>query len=327
MKFMLFVFSALLMLARAATVIAAPGGLFPRSVTPEKLWGAGKFTEGVDVAPDGRVYFSDMSFADSQGPGRTLRFDPQTQQVVVVLSNNGNSNGQKFDAAGNLWSVQMNHRGTRDVRMMSPKGQQHVVAAAYQGRPFNGLNDLVFGPDGTAWITDVRYVGTEPIAQPYNGVYRIDRAGHVTLAVSDMRAPNGIALSPDGRTLYIAEHPYRSRNLFDGDLTMLPMSIRAYEITAQGQAVHGRVVIDFGLQEGVDGMTVDTHGNLVTAFRSDARRGVRVFSPQGQEIDFMPLPEKPTNVAFGRGEARHILYITAGTSLYRVATNMQGARR
>jgi gluconolactonase len=327
MKNVLPLFAASLAITFAVPATAAPGDAFPVGATAERVWNAGRFTEGVDVAPDGRVYFSDMSVADGQRPAQTLRFDPRTRQVTVVLSGNGNSNGQKFDAAGNLWSVQMNYRGTRDVRIMSADGQRRVVATGYQGRPFNALNDLAFDASDVAWVTDVRYIGTEQIKQPYNAVYRIDRAGRVTLAISDMRSPNGIAISPDGRTLYVAEHPYRSRNLLEGDLTMLPMSIRAYEITPEGQAVQGRVLVDFGLQEGVDGMTVDANGNIVTAFRDNERCGVRVFSPQGQEIDFLPLPEKPTNVAFGRGAERNVLYVTAGTSLYRVATNTQGARR
>ncbi len=311
----------------AASAQAAPGDIFEVGVQPEKLWSAGRFTEAVDVAPDGTVYFSDMSVAESQVPPQTLRFDPRKRRVIVAITNNGNSNGQEFDSSGNLWSVQMNYRGTRDVTVTTPDGQREVIASGYEGRPFNALNDLVFDAQGIAWVTDVRNLGSETIEQPYNAVYRINREGNVALAVADMRSPNGIAISPDGTTLYVAEHPYRSKNLLDGDLTMLPMSIRAYDITNEGQAIHGRVFIDFGMQEGVDGMTVDANGNLVTAFRDDSRRGIRVFSPQGEEIDFLPLPEKPTNVAFGRGSERDILYITAGKSLYRVPTNSQGLSR
>jgi gluconolactonase len=328
MKNVLLAFTAALALTAAAPASAAPGDVFPVGAAPEKIWGEGRFAEGVDVAPDGRVYFSDMAVGGGTRPAQTLRYDPATRTVSVLVADNGNSNGQKIGPDGRLWSVQTSGGGTRDVRAVAFDGTgRRVVASGYQGRPFNALNDIAFDAAGRAWVTDVRYLGTEPIEQPLNGVYRVENDGRVTLAISDMLAPNGIAFSPDGRILYVAEHPYRSRNLAEGDLAMLPMSLRAYEITPDGQAIHGRVLVDFGVKEGVDGMTVDARGNLVTAYRDDERRGVRVFSPRGEEIDFLPMPEKPTNVAFGRGAERSVLYVTAGKSLYRVVTNAQGARR
>ncbi|MGL5001806.1 MAG: SMP-30/gluconolactonase/LRE family protein [Casimicrobium sp.] len=315
-------------LAAVVPAKAAPGDIFPAGATPEKIWGEGRFTEGVDVAPDGRVYFSDMAVGAGAKPPQTLRYDPKTRTISVVLADNGNSNGQKIGPDGRLWGVQTSAGGTRDVRAAALDGtSRQVIASTYGGQPFNALNDIAFDAAGRAWLTDVRYVGTEPIKQPLNGVYRIENDGRVTLAVSDMLAPNGIAFSPDGRTLYIAEHPYRAKNLLEGDFTMLPMSVRAYDVTAEGQAIHGRMFVEFGVKEGVDGMTVDAAGNLVTTYRDDERRGIRVFSPQGREIDFLPMPEKPTNVAFGRGAEENVLYVTAGKSLYRVVSNTKGARR
>jgi len=312
----------------AAPAIAAPGDVFPVGAQAEKLWGEGRLTEAVDVAPDGAVYFADLALGAGPSPPRTFRFDPATGRATLFLAANGNTNGQKIGPDGRLWSAQTSAGGSRDLRVVDLRTRRvEVVASRYGGRRFNAPNDLVFDAAGRVWMTDLRAVGSEPIEQPFNAVYRIDRNRTVTLVVADIRSPNGIAISPDGRTLYVSEYPYASKNVLAGERRILPMSIRAYEITADGQAVHGRVFADFGLQEGADGMAVDDRGDLLVAFRADTRRGVRVFAPDGQEIDFLPLPEKPTNLAFARGADRHVLYVTAGRSLYRVTTKVEGAAR
>jgi gluconolactonase len=322
MKFCSRAFAAALTLGGAAPVVAAPGDIFPRNVVAEKVWGEGRFTEGVDVAPDGRVYFADMAASASIPPPLTLLFDPVTRKITVFLSGNGNSNGQKIGPDGQLWSVQATLGGTRDVRVVSLHGgKRRVVVSGYAGHPFNSPNDLAFDAAGRLYVTDVRYAGAAPIEQPLNGVYRIDPDGRVTLIIADMLAPNGIAISPNGETLYVSEYPYRSAHITVGTPAILPTSIRAYDLTPEGRAIHGRAFVEFGAREGADGMTVDAKGNLVSTYRDSERRGVRVFSPSGEEIDFLPLPEKPTNLAFGTGAERNILYITAGRSLYRVATN------
>ena len=309
-------------LTLAVPAFAAQRDIFPADTAPEKVWGEGRFTEAVDVAPDGRVYFSDMATSMP----RTLVFDPKKRTVTVILNDNGNTNGQKIGTDGRLWSVQATLGGTRDVRATSlDGGERQVVASGYAERPFNSPNDLVIDAAGRLYVTDVRYAGVAPVEQPLNGVYRIDPDGRVSLIIADMLAPNGIAVSPDGRTLYVSEHPYSSADILTGEPAMLPMSIRAYDLTPEGRAIHGRLLVDFGVNEGADGMTVDASGNLVTTYRGDARRGIRVFSPDGKEIDFLPLPEKPTNVAFGTGAERNILYVTAGKSLYRVTTNSERA--
>lgn len=324
MKFVILSMAVALTLSGAVPLNAAAGDIFPPGVAAEKLWGDGHFTEGVDVAPDGRVYFSDMAAHLPQ----TLVFDPASRRLTVLLKDNGNSNGQKVGPDGWLWSVQATLGGTRDVRaMLLAGGKRRVVATGYAGHPFNSPNDLVFDAMGRLYVTDVRYAGTTPIEQPLNGVYRIDKDGSVTLLITDMLAPNGIAISPDGRTLYVSEHPYAAPDVLSGRPAILPMSIRAYELTAEGRAIHGRLFADFGVKEGADGMTVDRNGNLVFAYRDEARRGVRVFSPGGREIDFLPLPEKPTNLAFGTGADSNVLYVVAGKSLYRVVTNSGRAVR
>jgi hypothetical protein len=129
-------------LVASSQAAAAPGDVFPVGAAPEKIWGEGRFTEGVDVAPDGRVYFSDMAVGAGARPAQTLRYDPKTRSTSVVLANNGNSNGQKIGPDGRLWGVQTSGGGTRDVRTVALDGTgRQVVASRYGGRPFNALND------------------------------------------------------------------------------------------------------------------------------------------------------------------------------------------
>ena len=293
----------------------------------ERVFAEGVFTEGVAVAPDGLVYFCDMSVQHgfNEQASHLYRFDPHTKQTVIYRSPSGFANGMKFNAAGEMVTVQGNDGGTRNVtRTDLHTGKSYVVADAFEGRPLNSPNDLVFDAQGRLYFTDPRNVGTEPIDQPIFGVYRVDRDGKLTDIISNLLAPNGIAVSPDQQTLYVSEHPYTSHNLLATVREFLPMSIKAYRLGADGSATLLKTLVDFGATEGADGLLVDSDGNLYAAVRAEARQGIRVYSPAGQELAYIATPEKPTNLAFGRGTDRHTLYITAGKGLYRIQTQRQG---
>ncbi len=166
------------------------------------------------------------------------------------------------------------------------------------------------------YVTDPRYVGTEPIEQPIFGVYRIDADGKVTPIIINLEAPNGIAISPDQKMLYVTEHPYTSHNLLLGKAKFKAMSIKAYDLYPDGHVTFRKTVVDYGVKEGADGLIVNAAGYLYAAVRDEARPGIRVYSPNGQEVSYIPTPEKPTNLAFTKDQ--NTLYITAGKSLYRV---------
>ena len=145
-----------------------------------------------------------------------------------------------------------------------------------------------------------------------------------------LEAPNGIALSLDQKTLYVTEHPYTSHNLLLGEAEFKAMSIKAYDMHTDGRVTFRKTLIDYGGKEGADGLIVDTAGNLYAAVRDEARPGIRIYSFNGQEIGYIPTPEKPTNLAFAKD--RNTLYITAGKSLYRVQIqqsrlNLRGTQR
>jgi gluconolactonase len=285
----------------------------------EKLFGDGVFTEAIAVAPNGTVYFCDITNPQTSGNqvGHLYQFEPKTSRVSIFRSPEYQCNGMKFTTTGDMITVHTNNGGSRNVVHTDMRtGKSYILASGFNSRPFNSLNDLVIDAKGRLYVTDPRYVGTEPIEQPIFGVYRIDLDGKVTPIITNLEAPNGIAISPDQKTLYVTEHPYTSHNLLLGEAEFKAMSIKAYNLHSDGHVTLRKTLVDYGVKEGADGLVVDVAGNLYAAVRDEARPGIRVYSPNGQEIGYIPTPEKPTNLAFGKDH--NTLYITAGKSLYRV---------
>ena len=149
------------------------------------------------------------------------------------------------------------------------------------------------------------------------GVYRIDPDGSVSLIITDAGTPNGILVSPDQRTLYVASIGMQEYSLH---------ALLAYDLAAEGSVSSRRVVADFAPEYGPDGMAVDVDGNLYLARPAVAPHtpGIYVYSPDGEELALIPTPGSPTNATFGRGPTGKTLYITAGTSLYKIELNREG---
>jgi gluconolactonase len=195
-------------------------------------------------------------------------------------------------------------------------GSITVLADQYDGKPLNSPNDVVVKSDGTIWFSDPHY----GIISDYEGykseqenpcvVYRVDPdTGDMRAVVTDMNCPNGLAFSPDESLLYVAD----TGRMFTDD----PQHIRVYDISSHGRATNGRHfhTIDPGC---ADGIRIDVHGNVW----SSAADGVHCISPSGQLMGKIFVPELVSNICFG-GRAKHQLYITATTGLYRItlATN------
>ena len=200
-------------------------------------------------------------------------------------------------------------------------GKSVILAALFDGRPLNSPNDLVLDARGRIYFTDPRYVGWEPIEQPVQGVYRIDLDGRVSLIVADAGKPNGIAVSPDQATLYVAAHDNESFGDLPTEIQAAP-GRKAYDLAPDGSAKFRRTVVDFS-PAGPDGIGVDRDGNIYCAVQG-ARQGIYVYSPAGKELAYVPTPESPTNVKFGRGGDAQTLFITAGKSLYRIRVERTG---
>ena len=296
----------------------------------------GGLTEGPAVAPDGSIYFSDI--ANGPDKGLIVRFDPKTKKTSIFTDDSGKSNGLKFDAQGKLISCEGSDQGGMRVSRWDVKtGQRETVADKYMGKRFNAPNDLAIDLKGRIYFTDPRYLGTEPRELEYRAVYRIERDGSVIEITHDVEKPNGIALSPDMKTLYLVDH----NNGTDRIDPTAPapkkgaMKLYSFPLGEDGLVCGPRkTVIDFGSEDGIDGMAVDVKGNLYMAVRSLKKPGIWITDPSGKDLAYIPTAPaqpgaaKPTgipaNVCFGLGDDSNMLYITVDVSLYRMRVKQDG---
>ena len=278
---------------------------FPADAKVELLWSEGTFTEGPAWNPQGFLVFSDIG-------DRILRFDPATKKVSVFREPGGRANGLIFDSQGRLIAAEgANTGGNRRVSITANDGKIRTLADRFGAKRFHSPNDLAIDKQGRVYVSDPRYVGDEPRELDFEGVFRIEEDGAVTKLETTAKKPNGLAISPDGKTLYVADTgPSRS--------VLLALAIKA-----DGGLGPARVLKDFGDGRGIDGLTVSANGEIVAAAGGGILAGIYVYSPQGIPLGFLATPEVPSNVEFG-GPKRSTLYITAGKSLYRVDTNMSG---
>ncbi len=297
----------------------------------ELLFSGAFFAEGPAVARDGSVYFSDITFtfkSDMQA-GRIWKYNPETGTTKVFRSPSGMSNGIKFDARGRMIVAEgADYGGRRVTRTDLVTGKTEIIAGLYQRRPLNSPNDIAIDEKERVYFSDPRYLGHEPIDQPIMGVYRIDPDRTIHLIVTDAGRPNGIAISPDQKTLYVVSND-------DGALGFdrLPvgtvfhkgrMALLAYDLFEDGSASFREVLVDYSPQDGPDGLTVDVEGNLYVAVRDLTRYGIYVYTPRGKELAYIPTPFVPTNVGFGRGSKSNTLYITCESNLYRIKMKKYG---
>jgi gluconolactonase len=296
----------------------------------------GGLTEGVAAAPDGSMYFSEIPFGDDKG--LIMRFDPRTKSTTVFAADSHKSNGLMFDAKGNLIACEGSDGGGRGLARWDVKtGRREVIADKYQGKRFNACNDLCIDEKGRIYFTDPRYLGTEPRELEFRAVYRVETDGTVVEVTHDVEKPNGIAISPDQQTLYVADHNNGTDRI---DPTAPPpkkgaMKVYAFPLGSDG-LVNGprKTLIDFGDEEGSDGMTVDTEGRIYLAARTPSRPGILVVDPTGKEVAFIKTADpqtgarepvgNPSNVDFGIGELKNYLYVTIDKSLYRIKLNATG---
>lgn len=298
---------------------------------------SGGLTEGPAVAPDGSIYFSDIPFGKDNG--MILRFDPKTKKTSVFSDNSGKSNGLIFDSRGRLLACEGAGYGGRQISRWNLKnGRKQTVADNYDGQKFNSPNDICLDSKGRIYFSDPRYVGHEPRELEHRAVYLIDKEGNVTEATHQVVKPNGVAISPDGKTLYVADHDNGTDNI-DPDAPPPPqgdMKIYAFTIKRKdGSLSDRRTLVDFGAKKGCDGMTVDKQGNVYLTVRDKSRPGVLVVNRAGKEVAFIPTGPLnqtgdgdpvglPSNVEFGIGQESNVLYLTVDTSLYRIGLKVNG---
>jgi gluconolactonase len=280
----------------------------------ERLFTGCRWSEGPVWFGDGRyLLWSDIP------NNRILRWDEETGTVSVFRKPSNNANGNTRDRQGRLVTCE---HDARRVTRTEYDGAITVLADAYQSRRLNSPNDVVVARDGAIWFTDPPfgilgyYEGHAAESENRPAVYRLDgQTGQLGLMADDIPGPNGLAFSPDEKTLYVVASRAAPNR-----------TILAYAVTADGRKLaNGRVVVDAGSGGTPDGFRVDVDGNLWCGWGMGTGEldGVRVFSPEGQPIGHIDLPERCANLCFG-GRHRNRLFMAASHGLYALYVNTQG---
>lgn len=291
--------------------------LVPLDAVVEKVVGDFIFVEGpVWVAGEpGALLFSDIPantvYRWTASGGAEVLLQPITPPDSDT-GGVGGSNGLALDSNGKL--ILCEH-GNRRVARLEGDGSRTTLADRYDGKRLNSPNDIVFHSTGAAFFTDPPY-GLDgqdenpDKEQPHNGVYRLDPDGTVTLLAAGQTRPNGIGLSPDERTLYVANSDRPPNRLW-----------MSYSVQDDLTVDEGMVFFDGSALEkpgNADGMALDKTGNVYAS----GPGGVLVLSPEGKHLGTILLDEGATNVTWGDDGSS--LYITAHTSVYRVKVSANG---
>jgi sugar lactone lactonase YvrE len=267
----------------------------------EKIASGFQFTEGPLWIPEGYLLFSDI-------PADTIFKHVQGSGHEVFLKPSRHSNGLTLDRQGRLLICEHDRRVIR----LEKDGTKTVLAEFYEGKRLNSPNDIVVKTDGAIYFTDPPYGlpdRTEGKELDYCGVYRIGTDGSITLLDDSIGLPNGLAFSPDERTLYVDD---------SGSAT-----VYAFDVKEDGLLENKRVFAELASSEGkgaADGMKVDVDGNLF----STGPGGISVIDPSGNRYGIIVCPEVPSNLAWGDNDYK-TLYITARTGIYRVRVKTGGA--
>jgi len=267
----------------------------PADLKIEKIAAGMAFTEGPVWSRDGFLLFSDVP------NNRIMKFVPGVGVSLYRDQSNG-ANGNTFDDKGRLYTCESR---THRVIRTDKKGKVEVLAESYQGKRLNAPNDITVSKSGHVYFTDPAFgAQAEKRELDFYGIYQITPKGELVLLTKHEGRPNGIALSPNGKILYVANSDEKN--------------LRAYDVAKDGSVVNGRILIS-GVDGPPDGIRVDEKGNLyVTA------NGLAIYSPEGKLIQTIQIPEIPRNCAFGDPDFQ-TLYITAMTSVYRVRLDFKGA--
>lgn len=301
-----------------------------------------KFTEGpIWIKDAGYLLFSDPNAntiykytpnGNDEGKLDVFRTPSGYSGADIAEYGQPGSNGLTLDPHGRLTINQHgNHQVVRDER----NGTQTVLADSYQGKRLNSPNDLVYRSDGTLFFTDPPFGFPKAFEDarkqlPFSGVFSIYK-GKLQLISKDFTGPNGIALSPDEKYLYVGNWPraITGQSARPGDDPVSEISekhkaIMRYEVQADGTLRNGQVFFDFTSaagEDGLDGIKVDQKGNLYVS----APGGLWVISAEGKHLGTIITPKHAHNFAWGDADGK-TLYLCARSSLYRIRLNIAGVR-
>jgi gluconolactonase len=268
---------------------------------------------------EGPVYFGDgryLLWSDIPN-NRIVRWDEETGAVSNFRKPSGYANGNTRDRQGRLLSCE---HGQRRISRTEYDGTVTTVIDKFDGKPLNSPNDIVCKSDNSIWFTDPPfgilgwYEGYKSEPQLPTNLYRVDaRTGKATVVAGDVNRPNGLAFSPDESKLYVVEAGSN------------PRSMLVFDVVDGGTRLSNKRVFFNPGAGSIDGMRVDTDGNLWCGWGmgSDELDGVMCVNPEGKIIGRIKLPERCANVCFG-GTARNRLFMAASQSVYSVYLNTQG---
>ena len=284
------------------------------------------FTEGPAAAADGTVYFSDIA------NNRIMRLPAGSGRAEVFREPSGRANGLLFDAQGQLLACEGNEFGDNDgnrriTRTDLKTGEVEILTDRFAGKRYNAPNDIAALSNGLIFFTDPCYGDRATMELEHDSVYRINLDGSVDRVITqpEIQRPNGIAISPDERTLYLVD----SCPVIGGN-----RKIWAFDLSADGELSNQREVIDFAPGRGGDGMAVAQNGDLYIAAGISRARGpheattvppgIWIVSPTGEVKGRIPIVEDVlTNVTFG-GDDLKTLYIAAGKTLFAIRVETPG---
>ncbi len=303
--------------------------------TVEKVADGFEWTEGPLWIPDGYLLFAAIHQNSIMkwvpGRGDTLFLHPSGYQGLQAYGGpEPGSNGMTLDAEGRLTVAGHARRVVYRLESLEPGAQMTVLADRYQGKRLNSPNDVVYASDGSLYFTDPPYGlptqrDDDPLVElPFAGVYRLPAAGSIAagappandrleLLVDDLTRPNGVALSPDEKVLYVSVSD-------PANLVWM-----RYDVLPDHTVAHGGVFARADATEGIggpDGIKVDRKGNVY----GSGPGGVWILSPQGKHLGTIILPERASNVSWGGPDAR-TLYISASSSIYSIRLEVGGVRR
>ncbi len=279
--------------------------------------GKGTFLEGPVVASDGIVLFTFLVLKDSLGQmaSQIMTYDPKTGQTKKFKDTSGIPNGLAFDQYGNL--IICNPKNRMISRQDMQTGKEEIVAESFDGRPFDEPNDVAVDLSGNVYFSDPIFRKKDTVYQDIRGVYQVASNGKIELIATNAENPNGLILSPDQKKLYVADSPF-----IPGAKIQRGGAILLYEIQKNGKFSFSKRLVEFD-GDGPDGLAVDKDGNLYVALY-DAYK-IAVYNPFGESLDELIIHNiHPTNVAFGRGEYKNILFITTENSLLSIETSQEG---
>jgi len=248
--------------------------------------------EGPVWSRDGFLIFSDY------GRDRLYKYEAGRPPEVLREDTHG-ANGNTLDALGRLYSCEYK---ARRVTRTDRTGRIEVLAERFEGKRFNAPNDIVVRRDGHVYFTDPLFTPLDQRELDFYGVFHISPDGLIEAISRGQTRPNGITLSPDGTSLYVANTDERH--------------IKSYELDRQGRASNERVFAT--LDAGPDGIRVDVDGNLYVA-----AGGLQIISPAGALLAKIPVPVNPRNLAFGDADLK-TLYLV-GNSIFKVRLAVAGS--